>query len=93
MSQLGTTIVIIGNKKQKREGPQSQWGNLNNFPGDCGKPTADLLTVKLLLNSVISTSGTKLIRIDVKNFYLNTPMERYEYFQLKQEDIPDNIIE
>ena len=24
-----------------------------NYPGDCGMPTADLLTVKLLLNSVV----------------------------------------
>jgi hypothetical protein len=32
-------------------------GNLVNYPGDVGTRTADLLTVKLLLNSVISTPG------------------------------------
>ena len=30
-------------------------GNRVNYPGDCGTPTVDLLAVKLLLNSVIST--------------------------------------
>ena len=26
-----------------------------NYPGDCGTPTVNLLTVKLLLNSIVST--------------------------------------
>ena len=30
-------------------------GNLIVYPGDCGTPTVDLLTFKLLLSSVIST--------------------------------------
>ena len=30
--------------------------------------------------------------IDIKNFYLNTPMERYEYMQLKLADLPDDVI-
>ena len=29
--------------------------NLINYPGDCGTPTADILTVKTLFNSIIST--------------------------------------
>ena len=32
-------------------------GNRINYPGDCGTPTADMLTVKLLLNSTVSTNG------------------------------------
>ena len=27
-------------------------GDQINFPGDCGTPTADLLTVKVLFNSI-----------------------------------------
>jgi hypothetical protein len=53
-------------------------GNLINYPGDCGTPTADLLTVKLLFNSVISTPQAKFMCIDIKDFYLCTPMECYE---------------
>ena len=30
-------------------------GDRINYPGDCGTPTSDMLTVKLLLNSIIST--------------------------------------
>ena len=54
-------------------------GDRVNYPGDCGTPTVDLLTVKLLLNSVVSTLNAKFMTIDIKDFYLNTPMSRYEY--------------
>ena len=49
-------------------------GNLIDHPGDCGTPTANMLTVKLLLNSTISTPGAKFMTIDIKNSCLNTPM-------------------
>ncbi len=67
-------------------------GNLINYPGDCGTPTADLLTVKLLLNSVVSTPNSKFITLDLKDFYLMTPMKRYEYFRMKIELFPQDII-
>jgi hypothetical protein len=44
-------------------------------------PTADLLTIKLLINSVISTAGAKFMTMDIKDFYLNTPMDRYKYMR------------
>jgi hypothetical protein len=60
-------------------------GNLVNYPGDCGTPTADLITVKLLLNSIISTPHSMFMTLDLKDFYLMTPMKRYEYFHMKIE--------
>ena len=48
-------------------------GDMINYPGDCATPTADLLTVKLLINSTISALGAKFYTVDIKNFYLNTP--------------------
>jgi hypothetical protein len=68
-------------------------GNLVNYPDDCGTPTAGLLTIKLLLNSVISTANAKFMTIDIKDFYLMTPMKRYEYFRMKINLFPQDIIE
>ena len=68
-------------------------GNLINYPEDVGTPTADLLTVKLLLNSIVSTPGAKFMTVDIKNFYLCTPLKRREYVQMKLEDFPEDIIE
>eukprot|EP00804_Cyclotella_cryptica_P024290 CCRYP_012554-RA/>CCRYP_012554-RA protein AED:0.40 eAED:0.41 QI:0/0/0/1/0/0/2/0/498 len=67
-------------------------GNRITYPGDCGTPTADMLTTKILLNSAISTKGARFMTIDIKDFYLNTPMVRPEYMRLKLSDIPDHII-
>jgi hypothetical protein len=58
-----------------------------------GTRTADLLTVKLLLNSVISTTGAKFMSLDISNFYLMAPMMRYEYVRMNLYDFPEEIIE
>jgi hypothetical protein len=68
-------------------------GNLVNYPGDVGTKTADLLTVKLLLNSVISTPVAKFMSMDISNFYLMAPMDRPEYVRMNLSDFPDEIIE
>ena len=66
-------------------------GNLIAYPGECGTTTIDLLTVKILLNSIISTLGARFMTIDKKDFYLNTLMARYEYMCLKLCDIPEEV--
>ena len=52
-----------------------------------------MLTVKLLLIRVISTKGAKFMSIDIKNFYLNTLMARYEYMSLKIAELPQDFID
>ena len=85
--------VYQGGKKDKYRTRITMGGNLVNFPGDCGTPTADLLTVKLLLNSIISTPNAKSMTLDIKDFYLMTPMKRYEYFRMKLNLFPQDIID
>ena len=53
-------------------------GDRINYPEDFEIPTAELLMVKLLLNSVISTPEARYMTMDIKNFYLNTPLKRLE---------------
>ena len=52
-----------------------------------------MLTVKLPQNRVISTKVAKFMSIDIKDFYLNTPMSRYEYMRLKIAELPQNLID
>ena len=47
-------------KKDPYQTRLTMGGNLVNYPDDCRTPTADLPTVKLLLNSVISTTTPSL---------------------------------
>ena len=55
---------------------------------DVGTKTASLDLVKLLLNSVLSRKGAKFVTFDIKNFYLQTPLDRPEYVRIKLSDIP-----
>ena len=65
---------------------------MTNYPGDCGTPTADLLTVKILLNSVNSTEGARFMILDISNFYLMTPLKRKEYVKMKLSEFPESVI-
>jgi hypothetical protein len=92
-----TYARICCNERPEKTDPDrtriTMGGNLINYPGDCGTPTANLLTVKLLLNSVISTPQAKFMTIDIKDFYLMTPMERKEYFRIKLDLFPEDVID
>jgi hypothetical protein len=67
-------------------------GNLINYPEDVGTPTANLLLIKIFLNSVISMRGAKFAGADLANFYLMTPLKRPEYAKIKLSDIPEEVI-
>ena len=43
-------------------------GDRLNYDADTGAPTANLLDVKILLNSIISTPGARFASIDIKDF-------------------------
>eukprot|EP00956_Cyclotella_meneghiniana_P018032 scaffold29803_cov40-Cyclotella_meneghiniana.AAC.1 len=61
-------------------------GNLIHYPDDVGTPTADLLLIKIFLNSVISTKGARFATADLSNFYLCTPMPRPEFGRIATSD-------
>ena len=63
------------------------------YPGDVGTNTASLELFKLLLNSVLSRKGARFSSINLKNFYLDTPMPDPEYVCIKITDIPAEFIE
>ena len=46
---------------------------------DVGTPTADLSTVKILINSTLSTPVAKWCGCDLVNMYLNTDLTTNEY--------------
>ena len=51
-------------------------GDRTNYLKDCGMPKADLLTIKILLNSVILTQKQNSLQWILKKFYLNNPLKR-----------------
>jgi hypothetical protein len=45
-------------------------GDRVHYPFNAGTPTANLLTIKLLINSVIFTPEARFFMMDIKNFYV-----------------------
>eukprot|EP00804_Cyclotella_cryptica_P027241 CCRYP_014349-RA/>CCRYP_014349-RA protein AED:0.16 eAED:0.16 QI:0/0/0/1/1/1/3/0/1022 len=68
-------------------------GDHIRYPGDCGTKTSSLETIKLLLNSVLSTPTARFASFDISNFYLGTPLDRPEYAHIKLSDIPDDFVQ
>jgi hypothetical protein len=58
---------------------QTVGGNLIDSPDNVITKTVGLTTAKILFNSVISTPHAKCMSIDLKHFYLNTPLDCYDY--------------
>ena len=67
-------------------------GNLITYNGPASTTTADLMTSKLLWDSVLSTDDARYITIDIYDFYLNTPLKDYEYMKIPIHLVPDEFI-
>ena len=67
--------------------------NLIQYPGELTTRTTDLTTLKILWNSVISTEGARFMVLHVGNFYLETPMDRYEYMKIPLSLFPQHTID
>ena len=79
------TQIVVDFRPQKKDPNRVQLtagGNLIKYPGELTTRTADLTTLNCVWNSVLSTKDTQFMGIDIKNFYLGTPIERYEYMKL-----------
>jgi hypothetical protein len=88
--------IVVSLRPQKAEVERTRLtvgGNLIDYPGDVSTKTANLTTAKILFNSVPSTPKANFMGINLKNFYLNTPLDRYEYMRLSIDIIPDKIID
>jgi hypothetical protein len=51
-----------------------------------------MVTVKLHLNNVILTKGARYCTIDLKDFYLMTPVPRPEYMRTRIKDLPEEFV-
>ena len=68
-------------------------GDRVNYLVDCVTPTLNLTTVKLILNNIVSTLNAHFMTINIKDFYLNTPMACSEYMHLKLSDLPKSMVQ
>ena len=88
--------IVAAEKPNKVESKRIRFtvgGDRIVYEGKVSTPTADLTTIKCLLNSVISTKDARFMTLDIKDFYLNNPMPTFEYMRIPVKDIPTVIME
>ena len=88
--------VVSAFRPEKANPRRIRWtvgGDRVFYAADVSTKTADLTTAKILFNSVISTPGAKFLGIDIKDFYLGTPMKDFEYMRIPMHMIPQAIID
>ena len=89
--------IVSEIRPQKKEEPHrirmTAGGNLIYYPFDKSQPTADLTTVKLHINSVISTRNARYACLDIKNMYLNSDMDEPEYMFIYANLIPPEFMD
>ena len=81
---------ICPQKAEKERTRLTVGGNLIDYPDPVTTRTCNLLTFKMHINSTILRTKQKYCSFDVKNFYLNTPMEHSEYMKIPLVHIVDS---
>ena len=62
------------------------------YIGDKYTPNKDIVTAKIIFNSIISIKLAEFLDIGLKDFYLGTPMSRPKYMLIPLKMITDEMI-
>jgi hypothetical protein len=80
-------------KKEKEPVRLTVGGNILDYSGDVATSTADVTTFKILINSTLSTEDAAMKMMDIKHYYLGTPLPRFEYMKMLLSRFPEEIIQ
>jgi hypothetical protein len=80
-------------KKEKESVRLTVGGDRLDYSGDVTTSTADITTFKILINSTLSTKDTIMTMMDIKSYYIDTPMPRFEYMKMQLSRFPEEIIQ
>jgi hypothetical protein len=80
-------------KQEKERVRLTVGGDILDYSGDVATSTADITTFKILINSTLSTKYAAMMMMDIKNYYLGTPLPRFEYMKMLLSRFPEEIIQ
>ena len=93
ISHTSTVCEVRPNKDEPNRTRITVAGNCVSYPGDVATPSGYMELLKLIINSTFSCPGAKFACFDIKNFYLDTPMDCSEYTRIKLSLIPQENID
>jgi hypothetical protein len=78
-------------KKEKERVRPTVGGDRLDYSGDVTTSTSDITTLKILINITLSTEDATMMMMDIKNYYLGTPLPRFEYMKMLLSHFPEGI--
>jgi hypothetical protein len=80
-------------KKEKERIRLTVGGDILDYSGDVAISTTDIKTFKILINSTLSIEKSGMMMMDIKNYYLGTPLPRFEYMKMLLSRFPEEIVQ
>jgi hypothetical protein len=80
-------------KKEKERVRLTVGGDKLDYSVDVATSTADITTFKIRINSTLSTEDATMMMMDIKNYYIGTPLPRFEYMKMMLSCFPEEIIQ
>jgi hypothetical protein len=78
-------------KKEKERVRLTVVGDILDYSGDVATSTADITTFKILINSTLCTKDANMT-MDIRNYYIGTPLPPFEYMKMQLSRFPEEII-
>jgi hypothetical protein len=80
-------------KNEKEHVRLTVGGDILDYSGDVTTSTADITIFKILINSTLSTKDAAMMMMDIQNYFLGTPLPRYEYMRMLLSRFPEEIVD
>jgi hypothetical protein len=80
-------------KQEKERIRLTLGGDIIECSGDVATSTAYITTFKILINITFSTKDAAMMMMDIKKYYLGTPLPRFEYMKMLLSRFPEEIIQ
>jgi hypothetical protein len=68
-------------------------GDRLDYSGVVATSTANITTFKILINSTLSTKYAAMMMMDIKNYYLGTPLPWFEYMKMLLSHFQEEIVQ
>jgi hypothetical protein len=80
-------------KTEKERVRLTMGGDRLDYSGDVATSTVDITTFRILVNSTLSASDAEMMMMDIKNYYVGTPLPRFEYMKMLLSRFPEEIVD
>jgi hypothetical protein len=95
-TEISLTEIVCDYKPHKKEKEcvrSTEGGDRLDYSGDVATSMTNITTFIILINSNLSAEEAAMMMMDIKNYYIGTPLSRFEYMKMLLSRFPDEIVQ